>query len=49
MSVSQTPHVPETDEVRDEPLPLTLRFVVGIGAFILIGWFAMFLLLQERW
>jgi hypothetical protein len=33
----------------DEPLPATLAFVFGIGAFILIGWFAMFALLRARW
>jgi len=34
---------------REDPLPLTLRFVFGLGAFILIGWFAMFFLLTARW
>ncbi len=43
-----TPREPST-EPPDEPLPLTLRFVFALGAFILIGWFSMFLLLQERW
>jgi hypothetical protein len=33
----------------EEPLPITLRFVFALGTFILIGWFLMFLLLQERW
>ncbi len=33
----------------EEPLPLTLRFVFGLGTFILVGWFLMFLLLQARW
>ena len=33
----------------DEPLPATLRFVVAIGIFIFIGWFLMFVLLEDRW
>ncbi len=36
-------------EPPDEPLPLTLRFVFVLGALILVGWFLMFFLLQERW
>ena len=34
---------------REEPLPLTLRVSLGIGAAITLGWFAMFALLQSRW
>ncbi len=37
------------DPTADEPLPLTLRFVLALGIFILIGWFCMFALLQARW
>jgi hypothetical protein len=33
----------------DEPLPETLRFVSVLGGLIVIGWFLMFLLLQQRW
>jgi hypothetical protein len=33
----------------DEPLPATLRFVAAIGIFIFIGWFLMFVLLEDRW
>jgi len=36
-------------EVSDEPLPLTLRFVFVLGGLIVVGWFLMFFLLQERW
>jgi hypothetical protein len=49
MSAPQPPRVSDPGEVRDEPLPLTLRFVFVLGGLILAGWFAMFLLLQERW
>jgi hypothetical protein len=34
---------------RDEPLPATLTFVCFLGAFILVGWFAMYVLLRGRW
>jgi len=34
---------------RDEPLPATLCFCLGLGAFIAIGWALMFALLQARW
>lgn len=34
---------------RDEPLPATLTFVSILGALILAGWFAMYLLLRGRW
>ena len=34
---------------RDEPLPATLAFVFVLGALILIGWFAMYVLLRVRW
>jgi hypothetical protein len=37
------------DREPDEPLPITMRFVFALGTFILVGWFLMFLLLQERW
>jgi hypothetical protein len=33
----------------DEPLPQTMKFVLGLGAAIAIGWMAMFLLLASRW
>ena len=36
-------------DIAEEPLPLTLRFVLFLGAAITIGWFAMFALLQSRW
>ncbi len=34
---------------KDEPLPATLQFCLGLGAFIAVGWVLMFLLLQSRW
>ena len=37
--------VPEVDT----PLPGTLRFVFTLGVAFLIGWFALFALLTERW
>jgi hypothetical protein len=44
------PHIePPRAKAIEDPLPLTLRFVFVLGAFILIGWFAMFFLLQARW
>jgi len=36
-------------EHQDEPLPATLGFVFSLGAFILVGWFALFALLKARW
>jgi len=33
----------------DAPLPATLFFVFSIGAFISIGWIAMFFVLRARW
>ena len=33
----------------EEPLPLTLGFVLVFGVAIVAGWFAMFALLQSRW
>jgi len=33
----------------DEPLPATLAFVFVLGALILVGWFAMYVLLRARW
>jgi hypothetical protein len=35
--------------VREEPLPVTLRFVFTLGGLFLVGWFLMFMLLQSRW
>jgi len=37
------------EEPSDEPLPQTLRFVFMLGGAITIGWFLMFVLLQDRW
>jgi hypothetical protein len=37
------------EPLHDEPLPSTLRFVLGLGAFITVGWLLMFALLQSRW
>jgi hypothetical protein len=34
---------------RDEPLPATMAFVYGLGVFIFVGWFAMYVLLRARW
>jgi hypothetical protein len=34
---------------RDEPLPATLAFCLALGGVILVGWIAMFALLQARW
>jgi hypothetical protein len=33
----------------DAPLPATLRFVFGVGAFILVGWIVMFFFLRAHW
>jgi len=33
----------------DEPLPVTFGFVMALGIFIVVAWFAMFLLLASRW
>jgi hypothetical protein len=33
----------------DEPLPATRAFVFALGGLILIGWFAMYVLLRARW
>jgi hypothetical protein len=30
-------------------LPATLAFVMCVGALILVGWIAMFVVLQSRW
>jgi hypothetical protein len=43
--VSEQPTVAQ----RDLPLTGTLRFVFVMGAAFLVGWFAMFMLLKERW
>jgi hypothetical protein len=37
------------EPTRDEPLPVTLAFVLTFGGLILVGWLAMFLLLRARW
>ena len=37
------------EPTRDEPLPATLAFVFWLGGLILVGWFAMYLLLRARW
>jgi hypothetical protein len=37
------------EPTRDEPLPATLTFVLILGTLITIGWFAMYVLLRERW
>jgi hypothetical protein len=34
---------------REEPLPATLAFVSVLGILILVGWFAMYVLLRARW
>jgi hypothetical protein len=34
---------------KDAPLPGTLRFVMVMGVCFLVGWFLLYLLLQERW
>jgi len=34
---------------RDTPLPGTLIFVLVMGVAFLIGWFALFVLMAERW
>ena len=39
--------MPEKQE--DEQLPLTVRFVIGLGILFVAGWFLMFHLLTERW
>ena len=33
----------------DEPLPATLAFVFALGAAIVAGWFAIYLLMWARW
>ena len=46
----RTPSSPDTrTDPPDEPLPQTLRFVSILGGLIIVGWFLMFILLQERW
>jgi hypothetical protein len=37
------------EPTRDEPLSATLAFVLSLGALILVGWFAMYVLLRARW
>lgn len=37
------------DPRQDEPLPATVRFVFVLGSLIVVGWFAMFVLLKDRW
>jgi len=33
----------------EQPLPVTLRFVLSMGALFAVGWVLMFLLLRSRW
>jgi len=33
----------------DEPLPATLAFVFTLGGLIVVGWFAIYVLLRARW
>jgi hypothetical protein len=40
---------PPPDLPEDEPLPATLRFVLSLGALLLVGWLLMFALLLHRW
>lgn len=37
------------DEPKDRPLPATVQFVIGLGLFIVVGWFLMFRLMLARW
>jgi hypothetical protein len=39
----------ESHRETDEPLPATFAFVLGLGGAIVVGWFAMFVLLCWRW
>ncbi len=39
----------QTRSTTDEPLPVTLGFVLVLGGLIAVGWFAMFLLVRSRW
>ncbi len=41
--------LPTMEPSRDEPLPATMLFVSGLGIFIFIGWFGMYVLLRSRW
>lgn len=34
---------------KDPPLPGTLWFVMLMGITFVIGWFALFILLKDRW
>ena len=36
-------------EPRDQPLPVTVGFVIALGLLIAGGWLLMFRLLAERW
>jgi len=38
-----------TQQPKDPPLPATVQFVIGLGAFIVIGWILMFRLMLSRW
>jgi hypothetical protein len=40
---------PAMEPQRDEPLPATTLFVFGIGLLFAVGWFAMYVLLRDRW
>ena len=42
-------YTPRMEPTRDGPLPATLAFVFSLGGLILIGWFAMYVLLRARW
>jgi hypothetical protein len=33
----------------DPPLPATVRFVIGLGIFFVVGWLLMFRLMLVRW
>jgi hypothetical protein len=33
----------------DPDLPATMKFILFLGAFITVGWAAMFVLLRSRW
>lgn len=37
------------DKKSEEQLPLTVRFVAGLGLLFVAGWLLMFVLLTKRW